>query len=112
MLCRRPAPADSLGRIRIRAGGTTLAETPEPLPPELAPFVAHAQSRLEQATENLDDDQTVAHLEAAMARAEVEASRLGFRFPPAEIQVDAATLAGGGDPVVVIQRLVDGDSPA
>ena len=52
--------------------------TPDPVPPELAPFVARAQERLEQATEGLDPDETIAHLEAAVARAEAEASRLGF----------------------------------
>ncbi|HLM64089.1 MAG TPA: hypothetical protein VK306_07300 [Acidimicrobiales bacterium] len=108
--CREGVTAGSLYRIAVRAGGTTLADqTPEPLPPELAPFVAHAQSHLEQATEGLDNDQTIAHLEAAMARAEVEASRLGFRFPPPEIQVEAAQLTDGVNPVVVIQRLAEGD---
>jgi hypothetical protein len=44
-----------------------------------------------------------------MARAEVEASRLGFRFPPPEIQVEATELTDGVNPVVVIQRLAEGD---
>ncbi len=42
-----------------------------------------------------------------MARAEVEASRLGFRFPPPEIQVDRASLGDEANPVVLIQRLTD-----
>jgi hypothetical protein len=95
----------------LRAGGTTLPDlTPDPLPPELAPFVAHARTHLEQATEGLDADATIAHLEAAVVRAEVEASRLGFRFPPPEVQLDAAALTDGANPVVVIQRMGD-DQP-
>jgi len=91
-------------------GGSHLAETtPDPIPPELAPFVARAQVSLEQATEGLDADETIAHLEATMVRAEVEASRLGFRFPPPDIQVDQASLAEAGNPVVVIQRLAEAD---
>jgi hypothetical protein len=90
----------------LRAGGTVLPDpTPDPLPPELAPFVAHAQNNLEQATEGLDADATIAHLEATMVRAEVEASRLGFRFPPPEVSLDGANLPDGVNPVVVIQRL-------
>jgi hypothetical protein len=42
-----------------------------------------------------------------MVRAEVEASRLGFRFPPPEIAVDPTGLGDGSNPVVVIQRLGD-----
>jgi hypothetical protein len=75
------------------------------VPPELAPFVAHARTHLEQATEGLDADATIAHLEAAVVRAEVEASRLGFRFPPAEVALDPTALTDGVNPVVVIQRL-------
>jgi hypothetical protein len=93
----------------LRAGGTTLPDpTPDPLPPEFAPFVARAQAHLEQATDGLDMDATIAHLEATMARAEVEASRLGFRFPPPEITIDRANLADDTNPsVVLIQRLTD-----
>lgn len=92
----------------MRAGGTTLPDsTPDPLPPELAPFVARAQARLEAATEGLDADATMAHLEATMARAEVEASRLGFRFPPAEVNLGQANLGDESNPVVLIQRLTD-----
>jgi len=42
-----------------------------------------------------------------MARAEVEASRLGFRFPPPEISIDRTTLGDEANPVVLIQRLAD-----
>lgn len=80
--------------------------TPDPVPPELAPFVARAQERLEQATEGLDPDETIAHLEAAVARAEAEASRLGFRFPSPELTAEAPNL-GDDSSVVVIQRLTD-----
>ena len=99
---------DSLGGP-MRAGGPTLPDpTPDPLPPELAPFVAAEQARLEQATEGLDADATIAHLEAAMVRAEVEASRLGFRFPPADVLGEAAGLRDtGNNPVVVIQQIDD-----
>ena len=45
-----------------------------------------------------------------MARAEVEASRLGFRFPPPELELDHASLTEGGNPVVVIQRLTEPDA--
>jgi hypothetical protein len=104
----RAAPTASLSRTTLRAGGTTLSEqTPDPLPPELAPFVARAQAHLEEATEGLDADATIAHLEATMARAEVEASRLGFRFPPPEVTVDRANLGDESNPVVLIQRLTD-----
>jgi hypothetical protein len=88
-----------------------LAEiTPDPITPELAPFVAHAQADLEQATEGLEADEAIAHLEATMVRAEVEASRLGFRFPPPELELDQASLTEGGNPVVVIQRLTESDA--
>ncbi len=107
-VCRRGPPADSLSRTTFRAGGTTIPEPiPDPLTPELAPFVAHAQAHLEQATDGLDADATIAHLEATMARAEVEASRLGFRFPPADMPIDRANLGDDANPVVLIQRLTD-----
>jgi hypothetical protein len=94
--------------------GPPLAEntpnTPDPISPELAPFVAHARADLEQATEGLETDEAIAHLEATMVRAEVEASRLGFRFPPPELDLDQASMAEGGNPVVVIQRLAEPDA--
>ncbi|HEX8803400.1 MAG TPA: hypothetical protein VF743_04385 [Acidimicrobiales bacterium] len=83
--------------------------TPDPIPPELAPFIARAQAHLEQATDGLEDAEAIAHLEAAVARAEVEASRLGFRFPPPELEIEQADLGELGSPVVVIHRLTDAD---
>jgi hypothetical protein len=68
--------------------------------------VANARAHLEQATDGLEADEAIAHLEATMARAEVEASRLGFRFPPPELELEQAT-QGDGSPVVVIQRLAE-----
>ncbi|HEY8526593.1 MAG TPA: hypothetical protein VIL48_16610 [Acidimicrobiales bacterium] len=85
-----------------------LAEnTPDPISPELAPFVAHARADLEQATEGLEAHEAIAHLEATMVRAEVEASRLGFRFPPPELELEQGTPGDGTSPVVVIQRLAE-----
>jgi hypothetical protein len=45
-----------------------------------------------------------------MVRAEVEASRLGFRFPSPEVPLEQASLGEGGNPVVVIQRLTESDA--
>jgi hypothetical protein len=44
-----------------------------------------------------------------MVRAEVEASRLGFRFPPPELELEQVTPGEPGGPVVVIQRLTEPD---
>ena len=91
-------------------GGPQLpATTPDPLTPELAPFVVQARAHLEQATDGLDHDATVEHLEAAVARAEVAASRLGFSFPTPEPTAEALSIGEGS--VVLVQR-VDGDSLA
>jgi hypothetical protein len=88
----------------------TLAETtPDPLPAELAPFVAHARARLEQATDGLDRDAAIEHLEAAVARAAIEASRLGFSFPAAESVAEPLALGDGDGPIVVVQRLTGSD---
>ena len=76
--------------------------TPDPLTPELAPFVAQARARLEAATDGLDHEAAVQHLEAMVANATVQASRLGFAFPVPE---PADTLALGDGSVVVVQRL-------
>lgn len=87
-------------------GGSPLTETmPDPLTPELAPFVAQARAQLEQATDGLDHDAAVEHLEAAVARAAVQASRLGFSFPVPEPPADALALGDGS--VVLVQRLGD-----
>jgi hypothetical protein len=92
-------------------GGDPLPETtPDPLTPELAPFVALARARFEQATDGLDHDAAVEHLEAAVAQAAVQASRLGFSFPVPEPATDALALGDGS--VVLVQRLTDPDQPA
>jgi hypothetical protein len=91
-------------------GGSSLGDatvpdpTPDPLTPELAPFVAQARARLEAATDGLDDEAAVQHLEATVANAAVQASRLGFAFPAPEPS-DALALGDGS--VVVVQRLGD-----
>jgi hypothetical protein len=87
-------------------GGIHLPETtPEPLTPELAPFVVQARAHLEQATDGLDHEAAVQHLEAAVARAEVQASRLGFTLPVPEPVADALALGDGS--VVLVQRVGD-----
>jgi len=91
-------------------GGPPLPETtPEPLTPELAPFVAQARARLELATDGLDDEAAVAHLEAAVTQAAVQASRLGFSFPAPEVAADAVALGDGS--VVLVQHLTEPDQP-
>lgn len=86
-----------------RYGGPPLPDdTPDPLTPELAPFVAQARARLEADTDGLDHESAVRHLEAAVARATVQASRLGITFPAPE--PDDGLLLGDGS-VVVVQRL-------
>ncbi|MBN2622762.1 MAG: hypothetical protein JXA83_05320 [Acidimicrobiales bacterium] len=92
-------------------GGTPLPEsTPDPLTPELAPFVVQARARLEQATDGLEHDDAVQHLEAAVAHAEVQASRLGLSLPVPEPTADALALGDGS--VVVVQRMPDPGQPA
>ncbi|MGH9113052.1 MAG: hypothetical protein ACRDZN_12270, partial [Acidimicrobiales bacterium] len=89
-------------------GGIPLDETiPDPLPAELAPFVAQAQARLEQATDGLEHDAAVEHLEAAVARAAIEASRLGISFPARESTSESLMLGDGDGPIVVVQRLTN-----
>ena len=89
--------------------GDASRPTPDPLTPELAPFVAQARAALEQATDGLDHDAAVEHLEAAVAQATIQASRLGFSFPGPEPVAD--TLALGDGSVVVVQRLGDPGLP-
>jgi hypothetical protein len=84
--------------------GDVSQQAPDPLTPELAPFVAQARAHLEQATDGLDHEEAVAHLEATVARAAILASRLGFSFPA---PAPADTLALGDGSVVVVQRLGD-----
>jgi hypothetical protein len=90
-------------------GGPLLpVPTPDPLTPELAPFVVQARAHLEQATDGLDHEAAVEHLEATVARAEVAASRLGFSLP--EPEPEALSIGDGS--VVLVQRLGDGDGLA
>jgi hypothetical protein len=87
-------------------GGPQLqATSPDPLTPELAPFVVQARAHLEQATDGLDHDATVEHLEATLARAEVAASRLGFSLPAPEPATEALSIGDGS--VVLVQRVSD-----
>jgi hypothetical protein len=86
-------------------GGSPLPDaTPDPLTPELAPFVAKARAQLESATDGLDHEAAVRHLEAELAHATVQASRLGFSFPVPEVDDG---LAIGDGRVVVVQQLGD-----
>jgi hypothetical protein len=92
-------------------GGVPLPESsPDPLTPELAPFIAQARARFEQATDGLDHEAAVQHLEAALAQAEVQASRLGFSLPEPEPVTDALALGDGS--VVLVQRVGDPGRPA
>jgi hypothetical protein len=84
-------------------GGPLPETTPDPLTPELAPFVALARARVTQAIDGLDHDAAVEHLEAAVAQATVQASRLGFSFPAPEPATDALALGDGS--VVLVQRV-------
>jgi hypothetical protein len=86
-------------------GGSLPASTPDPLTPELAPFVAQARARVEQAIDGLDHEAAVEHLEAAVLQAAVQASRLGFSFPTPEPPADALALGDGS--VVLVQRVPD-----
>jgi hypothetical protein len=84
---------------------------PDPLTPELAPFVMLARARFEQATDGLDHEAAVEHLEAAVAQAEIAASRLGFQLPADEVAGAGGALALGDGSVVVVQRFGDLDPP-
>ena len=96
-----------------RDRGTPLPEiTPDPLMPELAPFLALARADLQRATQGLDHDAAVEHLEATVAHAAAQASRLGFVFPPPEVDPGPETadaIALGDGSVVVVQRLGGAD---
>jgi hypothetical protein len=93
-------------------GDPPLAETtPDPLPAELAPFMAQARARLERATDGLDHEAAVEHLEATVARAAMEASRLGFSFPSPDAAADPLSLGEGDGSIVVVQRLTGPDQP-
>jgi hypothetical protein len=104
-------PADSLYEP-VEPGDLPLAETtPDPLPAELAPFMAQARARLEQATDGLDHEAAVEHLEATVARAAMEASRLGFSFPSPDTAAEPLALGDGDGSIVVVQRLTGPDQP-
>jgi hypothetical protein len=92
----------------VQRGSTLSDPTPDPVPAELAPFLAQARTGLEAATDGLQPQEAIQHLESTLARTEIEASRLGIRFDQA-LDGDVASLADGLGPVVVIRRLVEGD---
>jgi hypothetical protein len=81
------------------------------VPAELAPFLAKAWGHLEAATDGLQPDEAIAHLETTLARTEFEASRLGIRFDQAQADAEGLTFSNDGGPVVVIRRLVEDDDP-
>ena len=88
--------------------GSILSDpTPDPVPAELAPFLAQARTGLEAATDGLQPQEAIDHLETTVARAEIEASRLGIRFDRNTLDPDALNQADGLGPVVVIRRLVE-----
>jgi len=90
--------------------GVPLPESsPDQHTPELAPFIALARTRFEQATDGLDHDAAVEHLEAALVQAEVQASRLGFSLPEPQPMADALALGDGS--VVLVQRAGDPGQP-
>jgi hypothetical protein len=82
---------------------------PDPVPAELAPFLANARHNVAAAIEGLQPDEAVRHLQTTVAQAEIEASKLGIRFDePTAIDGEPLTVTDGG-PVVVIRRLVEPD---
>jgi hypothetical protein len=102
---------DSLARLSDgeHEGFALSEQTPlDPIPAELAPFVANAQVDLAAATDGLQPHEVIEHLETAVARAEFEASRLGIRFDQVVAEGEGLNVGEGG-PVVVIRRLVDPD---
>jgi hypothetical protein len=84
---------------------------PDPLTPELAPFVLQARAQFSQATDGLDHEAAVEHLEAAVLEAEIAASRLGFQLPADDGPEAGGALALGDGSVLVVQRFGDLDSP-
>jgi hypothetical protein len=71
--------------------------------------VAQARARFEQATDGLDHEATIEHLEAAVTRAAIEASRLGFSFPTPDSPAEPLALGDGEGSIVVVQRLPGSD---
>jgi hypothetical protein len=94
----------------FHARGSTLSDpTPDPVPAELAPFIAKAWGHLEAVTDGLQPQEAIAHLETTLARTEFEASRLGIRFGEAHSEAESLNFTSDGGPVVVIRRLIDDD---
>jgi hypothetical protein len=73
--------------------------------------MAQARARLERATDGLDHEAAVKHLEATVERAAMEASRLGFSFPSADAAAEPLALGDGDGSIVVVQRLTGPDQP-
>ena len=71
----------------------------DPVPAELAPFLAQARTGLEAATDGLQPQEAIEHLQSTLARTEIEASRLGIRFDrgllDADADIDAVSQADG-----------------
>jgi hypothetical protein len=102
-----PVPCELRPRPQLDRG-SILSETPDPVPAELAPFLAQARTGLEAATDGLPASEAIEHLETTLARTEIEASRLGIRFDRATLDADTLQQAADGlGPVVVIRRLVE-----
>jgi hypothetical protein len=88
--------------------GSTLSDpTPDPVPAELAPFLAQARTGLEAATDGLQPKEAIEHLETTLVRTEIEASRLGIRMDRNLLDAETAAQVDGLGPVVVIRRLVE-----
>ena len=62
---------------------------------------------MEAATDGLQPHEAIEHLESTLARAEIEASRLGIRFDRNTLDAETLAQADGLGPVVVIRRLVE-----
>ena len=73
--------------------------------------MAQARARLEQATDGLEHDAAVEHLEAAVTRAAIEASRLGISFPPPDGPTEPLAIGDGDGSIVVVQRLTGPTPP-
>jgi hypothetical protein len=106
-----PVPWALRSRPTLDRGSILSDPTPDPVPAELAPFLAQARTGLEAATDGLQPQEAIEHLQSTLARTEIEASRLGIRFDrgllDADADIDAVSQADGLGPVVVIRRLVE-----
>ena len=107
----RPVPWALRSCPPLDRGSILSDPTPDPVPAELAPFLAQARTGLEAATDGLQPEEAIEHLQTTLARTEIEASRLGIRFDRGLLDLDAETealsQADGLGPVVVIRRLVE-----